>query len=48
MGIVLHASLSFVANDWIVQDSNPNEALGFITASIHGFRMPLFFMMSGF
>lgn len=48
LGIVLHASLSFVAAPWPAQDSQQQESLGVIYAAIHGFRMPLFFLVSGF
>jgi peptidoglycan/LPS O-acetylase OafA/YrhL len=48
LGIALHAALAFVPIGWIVQDNQQHEAFGLLTAAIHGFRMPLFFMMSGF
>lgn len=51
LGIVLHAGLSFIPgvnSVWAVQDSQTMGALGLVFASIHGFRMPLFFLISGF
>src|SRR3954451_8430123 len=48
LGIVLHASLSFFPSYWMVTDSRQEPALGFVFSAIHGFRMPLFFVMSGF
>lgn len=48
LGIVLHASLSFFPMPWPVQDSRQNELFGVLFTAIHGFRMPLFFLLSGF
>ena len=48
LGIVLHAGLSFANIPWVVQDIQRNDAFGIVFAAIHGFRMPLFFVMSGF
>lgn len=51
LGIVLHSAISFIpfaGTYWPVQDSQTNEFFGFLLASVHGFRMPLFFMVSGF
>jgi peptidoglycan/LPS O-acetylase OafA/YrhL len=48
LGIVLHASLSFFPFTWVVTDRRQNPALGIVFSAIHGFRMPLFFVMSGF
>lgn len=48
LGIVLHASLSFFPSFWIVSDRSQAPALGVLFSAIHGFRMPLFFVMSGF
>ena len=47
LGIVLHASLSFLPFPWPVQDSE-ESSLWVVFFAIHGFRMPLFFMLSGF
>jgi peptidoglycan/LPS O-acetylase OafA/YrhL len=48
LGIVLHAGLSFAPLPWIVRDSRQNEIFGLFISAIHGFRMPLFFLLSGF
>ncbi len=54
LGIVLHGILSFIEGFWPVQDVslkdvNPDENLfTLILLVIHGFRMPLFFLLSGF
>ncbi len=48
LGIVLHAALSFVPFPWMVQDSRQHELFGLLFFAIHGFRMPLFFVISGF
>jgi peptidoglycan/LPS O-acetylase OafA/YrhL len=48
LGIVLHASLSFFPSYWIVTDRQQNDSFGVVFSAIHGFRMPLFFVMSGY
>lgn len=48
LGIVLHAALSFAPIPWTVQDSQQSSFYYVMFACIHGFRMPLFFMLSGF
>ncbi len=48
LGIVLHASLSFFPSYWMVSDSRQNDIFGTTFSAIHGFRMPLFFVMSGY
>jgi Acyltransferase family/Ankyrin repeats (3 copies) len=48
LGIVLHASLSFFPSYWVVADRRQNDVFGVLFSAIHGFRMPLFFVMSGF
>lgn len=48
LGILLHTSLSFFPVPWPVQDSRQNEWFGVLFTAIHGFRMPLFFLLSGF
>jgi len=48
LGIALHAALSFMDFPWVVQDRYREPALGLFVAAIHGFRMPLFFLLSGF
>ena len=48
LGIVLHAALSFAPIPWTVQDSQQSSFYYVLFSCIHGFRMPLFFMLSGF
>jgi peptidoglycan/LPS O-acetylase OafA/YrhL len=48
LGIVLHASLSFFQSYWMVTDRRQDDGFGVVFSAIHGFRMPLFFVMSGF
>ena len=48
LGIALHGALSFVPFPWSVQDSEQHELFGTFFTVIHGFRMPVFFVMSGF
>jgi len=49
LGIVLHAALSFVPGvPWPAKDVRAGEGYGVMVHLIHGFRMALFFMLSGF
>ncbi len=48
LGIVLHGSLSFFPSFWMVADRRQDPVFGIIFSAIHGFRMPLFFVMCGF
>ncbi|MEM9280341.1 MAG: acyltransferase family protein [Verrucomicrobiota bacterium] len=49
LGIGLHAALSYVTFPfWPVSDESNHTLFDFIFSAIHGFRMPLFFMISGF
>ena len=48
LGIVLHAGLSFTPFPWPVQDTQQSGLHGLLFAAIHGFRMPVFFLLSGF
>lgn len=48
LGIILHAALAFMFVPWVVQDRYQSEWYGVLVASIHAFRMPVFFMLSGF
>lgn len=48
LGVVLHAALAYVGTPWIVVDQAASPWLGWIVPAIHGFRMPLFFLISGF
>ncbi len=51
LGIVLHGAMSFIPGGgllWGVQDAHADPLYGVLLASIHGWRMPLFFLVSGF
>ena len=50
LGVALHAALSFVPGVWPVTDSSQesSDLFGLAVSFIHGFRMQLFFLMSGF
>jgi peptidoglycan/LPS O-acetylase OafA/YrhL len=48
MGIALHGALSFTPLPWPVKDSRQEELFALFLAAVHGFRMPLFFLLSGF
>lgn len=48
LGIALHASLSFTGFPWIVQDSHSTFVFALMVAAVHGFRMQLFMLVSGF
>jgi peptidoglycan/LPS O-acetylase OafA/YrhL len=50
LGIALHVSLSFLPSFWPVQDrtSGIDGPYDEMLHLIHGFRMPLFFLLSGF
>ena len=51
LGIVLHGAMSFIPGAgllWGVQDARASDSFGVMLASIHGWRMPLFFLVSGF
>ena len=48
LGIALHAALAYSDVPWVVQDSQKNELFGLLFIAVHGFRMPLFFLVSGF
>jgi hypothetical protein len=49
LGIFYHASLSVALGfPWFVQDASASRAMYIFQAAVHGFRMPLFFIVSGF
>ena len=48
LGIALHAALSFAPVPWIVQDTRQNDGFALFFQAVHGFRMPLFFLVSGY
>ena len=48
LGVGLHCGRSFAPLPYLVQDSQQHEGFIWFFAAIHGFRMPLFFLLSGF
>ena len=49
LGIVYHASISFSQwHPWVVVDSDRSLIPFLWVSALHGFRMPLFFLISGF
>lgn len=48
LGIALHAALAYAPIPWVVQDSQQSSLFRYLFEIIHGFRMPLFFIVSGF
>ena len=50
LGIGLHAALFLVPDAWPVVDKKASDDLpyGDVVSAIHGFRMPVFFLLSGF
>jgi len=48
LGVVLHACLSLSFIPWPITDEVRTEGMTGLFAFIHGFRMPLFFLLSGY
>ena len=48
LGVALHAALSFMPGMWPVHDRFENDAYAIFVSAVHGFRMPLFFLISGY
>ncbi len=49
LGIAYHASLAFaLGHPWVVVDSQRHLIPNLLAGILHGFRMPLFFLLSGF
>ena len=48
LGVALHAAMSFVPFPWPVRDTERSDALILLIGAVHGFRMPLFFLLSGY
>lgn len=48
LGIALHGALSFAGIPWIVQDLRPDGTFMLVFMTIHGFRMQLFILLSGY
>jgi hypothetical protein len=48
LGVALHAAMSFVPFPWPVRDVERSDVLLLLIGVVHGFRMPLFFLLSGY
>jgi surface polysaccharide O-acyltransferase-like enzyme len=52
LGIVIHASITYGVFDyktgWSFKDSNTNPIFDLVVSYIHSFRMPVFFVVSGY
>ena len=48
LGIALHAGLAFAPIPWLAMNDETSTAIGTFIEVLHGFRLPLFFIMSGF
>lgn len=48
LGVALHAATSFVRFPWPVRDTEQSSLLLLLIGAVHGFRMPLFFLLSGY
>ncbi len=48
LGILLHASLAYSGGPWVVSDAAHGPFMAAVVEVIHGFRMPLFFIVSGY
>lgn len=48
LGIALHAAMAYIGGAWMIVDDPAEPLLGLFVAGVHGFRMPLFFLLSGF
>lgn len=50
LGVVLHAAIPFSHADWpwVVREATSTPAYDLTYVAIHGFRMPLFFLLAGF
>lgn len=48
LGIALHAALAYATFGWAVSDPSQSETFNWFFHLVHGFRMQLFFLLSGF
>ncbi|MEY8253307.1 MAG: acyltransferase family protein, partial [Colwellia sp.] len=48
LGIVLHSANVFTDSPWAIQNIQTSGAFTYIVAFLHSFRMPAFFIVSGF
>lgn len=50
LGVALHAAIPYMENwsPWCLRDERPNAAFDIFVVVVHGFRMQLFFFLSGY
>jgi peptidoglycan/LPS O-acetylase OafA/YrhL len=48
LGIGFHIGLAYTGTGWLITDKNDNQFFSWLCNASHGFRMPLFFVISGF
>ena len=48
LGIALHAGLAFAPIPWLAMNDATSPAIGLFIEVLHVFRLPIFFLMSGF
>ncbi len=49
LGVVLHtANIYSLDGSWIISDESQHKVFGFVSEFIHAFRMPAFFLISGY
>lgn len=49
LGIALHGALAYTATPyWVIRDDHTHWGFDMFIGAVHGFRMPLFFVVSGF
>lgn len=48
LGIALHASMAYSTFGWAVTDPSESKIFDWLFFAVHGFRMQLFFLLSGF
>lgn len=48
LGIALHASIAYTTFGWAVVDTSTSEIFNWLYYAVHGFRMQLFFLISGY
>lgn len=48
LGIVLHAAIAYTGFGWAISDPSHSRAFIYLFDAVHGFRMQLFFFISGY
>ncbi|MEE3373134.1 MAG: acyltransferase family protein [Planctomycetota bacterium] len=48
LGIGLHSAMPFGVGPWFIQDPQQHDGFRWFFSAVHGFRMPLFFLLSGY